>query len=429
MKILVVHPAQQHSYRLAAALSKRGWLYKYITTVYYKKYSFTYLTSFFLHEPLKTKAKMRKCQDLRPGDVVQFCELEGLFKLLTMHSAMLHPLYRKVKYYTADKFAKKVADYAIKHHVDAVVSYDDCSAVLFEQLEERAPNILRVMDVSAANILYMRHIYDNDTALQPTFSDRLHKERAIVWDEDNIRRTYKEIEHTHIFLVPSQFVKKSLCSFGVSDKKVRMCPYGVDTQQFRQKEYPHYDAFLQRPLRFIYVGGVKELKGISYLLQAFYCVPEIQAKLIVVGQANREAEDIRPYTDRVEFTGSVLHTEIPKLLMDADVFVLPSLGEGLSLAALEAASCGLPLIVSENSGVNDTITNGTEGFVVPIQSAIAIEEKVKWFIQHPDKIEPMGRAARKMALKYSWNAYEKRICEVFEEIMQENGKDCGELSL
>lgn len=363
------------------------------------------------------------CPELTSEDVAQFCEIEGLIKLLTMNISVLKPLYKKVKYHSTDRFAKKVADYAMKHHVDAVVCYDDYSSKLFEILQRKAPNILRIMDVSAANIIYMRKIYEADATLQPAFATSLHKERSVVWDTKNIARAKKEQSLTDIFLVPSTFVAKSLQYVGIQDAQIKLCPYGVDVVQFRQKQYRDHGKPLRWPIRFIYVGGVKELKGISYLLEAISRFPASQASLTVVGQVDRSSEEIKPYLDRVLFTGSVLHNEIPKLLMESDVFVFPSLGEGLSLATLEAASCGLPLIVSENSGVNDAIIEGKEGFVVPIQSTEALIEKMQWFVRNPEEIESMGNAAREMAMRYTWDNYYIRMGRVFDEIEKNYGQN------
>ena len=423
MKVLVVHPAQQHSYRLAAALSRKGLLYKYVTTVYWKKGSLTYFASLFLKDKLKTKARGRHCQELNSEDVVQFCELEGLIKIALMQIPSLKPIYKKVKYHLTNRFARKVARYAIQNQVDAVVCYDDYSSRLFELLHRKAPDILRIMDVSAANILYMRKIYDTDTALQPAFADLLHSERSVVWDKENIARAKKEQGLTDIFLVPSIFVKRSLRYAGVANKKMKVCPYGVDELQFAQKKYHDYEVPLRRPIRFIYVGGVKELKGISYLLEAISKLPVSQASLTVVGHVDKSRMEIKPYLHRVSFTGSVLHEQVPKLLRKSDVFVFPSLGEGLSLSTLEAASCGLPLIVSENSGVNDAITEGKEGFVIPIQSTSAFIEKMSWFIKNPDKIETMGRAAREMALQYTWDNYYARMGQIFDKIEEDYGQN------
>lgn len=418
MKVLVAHPAQQHSYQLAEALCRQGMLCAYATTVYDKKHSLTALAARLLRGNLKKKAEGR-VSALPPEQVVQFCELEGLLKLLTMHVRFLRPLYRPIKYHTADRFARKAARFAVRKQVDAVVCYDDCSARLFAILKKKAPDILRIMDVSAASILYMKEIYERDMALAPDFAARLRRERAIVWDPRCQRRTRQELALSHWLLAPSGFVRKSLLYSGVKKAQIRLCPYGVDTGAFSCKIYPTEKELRDRPMRFIYVGGVKELKGISYLLRGIMEIPPEQAELTVVGKYDPRDEDTRPYGARVRFTGPVLHQEIPRLLSEADVFVMPSLGEGMSLAALEAAACGLPLLVTENSGICDAMEQGREGFILPIQSSQAIAAGMRWLIRHPERIEPMGRAARAMALGYTWSRYQERAAGLLRQLIEE----------
>ena len=414
-KILVCHPAQQHSYRLATALNREGLLYAYITTVYYKPKSYTKLVSKILKGKFREKARNRYCNELEDSKVIQFCEIEGLLKLLALNIKQLWPVYYKLKYNTADRFAKKVAKYAIKNKVDAVITYDDCSPLLFEILEKKAPNIVRILDMSAANLHYMKKIYDLDTELMPNFSDRLHKEYAKVWKPNIMNRALKEIQATHFFLTPSEFVKETLRFSSVEDKQMLLCPYGVDVSEFYCKTYSEYNS--TQTLKFVYVGGVKELKGISYLLEAFKRIPKDKAELTVIGSYNKDDLDIQPYTNSVNFTGMVLHSEIPNLLRSSDVFVFASLGEGLSLSTLEAAACGLPLIVTKNSGVNDCMHEGREGFIIPIQNIDAIVEKVEWYCDNRDKIADMGKKAREMALKFTWENYYKTVVKRITEVL------------
>ena len=421
MKIIIAHPAQQHSYRLASALRKAGVLYKYITTVYCKKSSLTALTARFLKGGFRVKAMNRHCEDLSDRDVVQFCEAEGLVKLLALNTAVLKKQYRKIKYHTADRFARRTAAYAIKSRADAVITYDDTSPLLFEILQKKSPRTVRIMDMSAANILYMRGIYEKDMELSPAFAKRLREERRICWDPDTIERTKRELQAAEYYLVPSAFVGRSLQFSGIDRSKIFYCPYGVDIEEFWEKEHKDIPPG-SRPLEFIYVGGVKELKGIAYLLQAFEMIPGEQAFLTVVGKYDPADEDTVPYAGKVNFTGPVLHSEVAGLLRKADVFILPSLGEGMSLSVIEAAACGLPLIVSENAGADELVKEGVNGFVVPIQSSQALIEKIHFFIEHPDRIPQMGREARNTAEQYSWDSYSDQAVRAIRRIMARHKK-------
>lgn len=418
IKVIVAHPAQQHSYRLATALNNEGILFKYITTVYYKSNSLTKLVAKLLKGKFKKKAEGRRCGCLPDALVTQYCELAGLLKLLALNINAFGRFYYGLKYGTADEFAKSVAEYAVDNNVDAVITYDDSSPLLFEILKSKKSNIVKILDMSAANLHYMKKIYDYDTVLMPQFADRLRYENAKVWNNDIMCRALREIQNSDYFLVPSSFVAKSLYYSGVSEEQILLCPYGVDVEQFSCKEYPIIDN--EKPLSFIYVGGVKELKGISYLLEAFKEIPQELATLTVVGNFNISDTDIQPYIGKVKFTGSVLHSEVPQLLKESDVFVFPSLGEGLSLSTLEAAACGLPLIVSENSGVNDYMENGKEGYIIPIQSIEAIRKAVFLYINNPKQIKQMGLAARSMALKFTWDAYYSKAGKIIKEILEKH---------
>ena len=409
MRILVAHPAQQHSFRLAAALKRAGVLGKYATTVYYKKGSVTALISRLLRGKFRAKAEDRHCRELLDSDVIQFCEGEGLLKLLAMNTGFFKKWYYPIKYHTADRFARKAAKYAVKHKMDAVITYDDSSPLLFEELTQKAPNILRILDMSSASLMFLREIYEADMKKAPEFAERMKRERSICWDPKILDRAKREIGSAQRFLVPSQFVARSLEYSGVRQEQMDRCPYGVDISQFPLKDYDEDLPRKKRPVRFVYVGGVKELKGISYLLNAFLEIPKEEAELTVVGQYSPGDKDIAPYLGRAEFTGTVLHSDIPGLLQRSDVFVIPSLGDSYALAVMEAAACGLPAIVSDNTGVQDIISEGENGFIIPIQSKDALKEKIRFFINHPERIEPMGRAARRMAEENTWDAYYDKI--------------------
>lgn len=415
MRVIVSHPEQQHSYRLAAALKEAGCLDKYITTVYKKGYNLTSLVAHLLPKKYAARAMSRHSDELEDREVIQFCEGLGLLKLFSSYFPPLKKHYQKFRCYTADRFAHKIAKYAIKHKVDAVVTYDNCSPVLFRELSEKAPQILRIMDMSAANLFYMKEIYEKDFKLAPKFAGRLKRERSYIWDDSYMERIREELKNTQYYLTPSKFVQRSLAYSGVKEEQMLMCPYGVDTTQFSMKEYKEYKEETCLPLRFIYVGGIKELKGVYYLLEAFKGISSDIATLTIVGDYD-DSEDIQEYIPYVKITGRIPHSEIQNVLKEADVFIFPSLGDSFALSAMEAASCGLPLIVSTNTGMCDLMTEREQGLIIDYQSSEQIVDKVRWFIDHRDKIPEMGLAARHMAEQDTWNKYDKNIKRIFENI-------------
>lgn len=407
MKILVVHPLQQHSYYLAAAIKKCNCLEKYMTCVYLKRWSFTNIACSILRNDSKKRASNRKCKELSDQDVIIYYEILGLLRLFCQNIKAFNKYESKIRAFLYNLFANKVARYAINHKVDMVISFDNCSSKLFSILEKKAPQIIRVLDTSAANPLYMKEIYSKDVLLAPNFSDYLKKECPHVWDDKLLLLNKNEIKLSHYFLSPSSFVDKSLIFSGIKSQQIFKVPYGLDLKLYTKKSNYKYEV--NCPLKLIYVGGVKEIKGIYYLLEAVNRYTKDQITLTVVGNYDKNDTHLEKYRTNVTFTGLVLHDKVSLLLKEADVFVFPSLGDSFAFSVLEAAATGLPLIVSENTGMSDQIINGEEGFIIPVQSIDAICDKIDWFLINRDKIEAMGLKAREMALQMTWSKYQSNI--------------------
>lgn len=399
---------------------------KYLTSVYYKKGSLTSLLSFFLRGELKRRARNRKITALKDEDVVQIGEFEGLLQILSGRWLPMRSMYDHIKYGRADRFAVKACRYIERSNAKAVITYDDTSSLMFEKLSEVRPKVARILDVSSAGAAFMNLIYCSDINKSPKYAGMLKEEAPFVFERKLIERNNREIRAAQYYLAPSDFVRKSLVYAGAEDSHIFTLPYGVDISAFSCKSYQSAEEMERRPLRFIYVGGMKERKGISYLLRAFSTIPRGKAVLTIVGAVDENRPELKVFSGVYEPTGLLMHNEIPAELQKADVFVFPSLSEGLSLSVLEGAACGLPLIVSENSGANDCMTEGEEGFVIPIQSDEAIKEKVLWFCNHRDMIPIMGKKARTMAEKYSWDNYYKNLSDIIQKILEMEEESNGD---
>ena len=87
---------------------------------------------------------------------------------------------------------------------------------------------------------------------------------------------------------------------------------------------------------------------------------------------------------------------------------------------IEAMGCGTPVIVSENTGAKETVSDGVNGFVIPVEDIAALKQKILFFYNNRDKLESFGKNARKRAENYTWENYRKRIREVISEIWERN---------
>ena len=416
IRIIVAHPGVQHSFRLAKAINQdKRFELIYITSVYDKEKSLLMnLIKHLLNRNNVTRANNRKCKYLSDNQVVQFCELMGLIRIALAHYDKSQKLFHWLTCKMANVFGRKVAKYAIKVKADAVISYDTFSRECFRYLKDKAPNMIRIMDASAANIVFQKEIFEKDKDISPDFFEKLYSEVGYTFEEKRQKYYLDEILLTQYMIAASKFTKESFSRYGLKDDNIYICPYGVNTSDFPYKERTSN----KDKVRFVFVGGTKQAKGLSYLLNAYIKFLPDQCSLTVVGVNNLPENLKSKYSERVNFTGLLLHSEIPELLHNCDVMIFPSLSDGFGLAAIEAMATGCPVISSKNAGVSDLIQDGVNGFIIPTQSVNAIYEKMNWFVENKSKIALMGKAASKTAEKYSWDNYDIAVIKALEGIFK-----------
>ncbi|MBN1448627.1 MAG: glycosyltransferase family 4 protein [Bacteroidetes bacterium] len=225
-----------------------------------------------------------------------------------------------------------------------------------------------------------------------------------------IEKGLKEIELVDRVIIPSEFVYRSFVANGVPEEKLRVIPYGFNPDHFRRGEKTD-DVF-----RVLFVGNIGIQKGVHYLLDAWERLALPNAELVFVGKVE---DGMRPLLEkhaaRITLRGHVRHEDLHRAYAQASVFVLPSLQEGSALVTYEAMACGLPLLVSENTG--SVARDGEHGFVIPIRSADAIAEKLQWLFEHPEELKAMGVGAHAHVQQFTWDRYARSVIEVYRELL------------
>lgn len=181
-------------------------------------------------------------------------------------------------------------------------------------------------------------------------------------------------------LSPSTYVTNSFLAKGFAPSQILRTIYPVDLNCFTPSNEPRPSS---RPLTLISTGMLSLRKGTPYLLEAFRIVRKQipDARLLLTSQVQDNVREVlRKHSDLpLEWLPSLPHTQLAERLREADLFVLPSLEEGLARTAIEAMACGLPAIVTPHTGANDWIVSGQNGEVVPIRNATAFAEAIlKW---------------------------------------------------
>ena len=118
----------------------------------------------------------------------------------------------------------------------------------------------------------------------------------------------------------------------------------------------------------------------------------------------------------IEFLGKINHNEILKHLQNADIFVMPSLNEGMSNSILEAMACGLP-IISTNVGGSKELIRGN-GFIVKKADSSEIRKNLIKYKNNQSLLKIHGTKSKKIAQSMSWNKVSNEYYEIYKKVMK-----------
>lgn len=200
------------------------------------------------------------------------------------------------------------------------------------------------------------------------------------------------------------------------DQKISVINNGIDISEFK----PYLKkADKNKEFSIICVSRLIERKGIRFLIQAIGKLKDKNIKLILVGEGNQEKELKRlvvnlGISDRVELKGYMNHDGIAELYKNSDVFVLPSLNEGMSNALLEAMASGLPVIVTDTGGTAELVDGN--GVIIEKGSVDSIVKALENFIGDRDSMIVMGERSRERALGLSWTNVANKYSEMYEDL-------------
>jgi glycosyltransferase involved in cell wall biosynthesis len=213
--------------------------------------------------------------------------------------------------------------------------------------------------------------------------------------------------------IPSLFVRRTFLERGVPQKKLIHVPYGVDLSSFRQ--IPKTDDVF----RVVFAGGMTFRKGVHYLLAAFSELRLPNSELLLIGGFNDEMEGFfKKYKGSFKWVGAVPQRELYRYYSQGSVFVLPSIEEGLAMVQPQAMACGLPVICTTNTGGEDIIRDGIDGFVMPIRDIEVLKEKLSYLYEHRDVCRAMGESAKqRVSTGFSWDDYGAKIVAEYERVL------------
>ncbi|MFV1994660.1 MAG: glycosyltransferase family 4 protein [Verrucomicrobiales bacterium] len=228
-------------------------------------------------------------------------------------------------------------------------------------------------------------------------------------DKNRIAKAVREYAIADRICVPSGFVRDTFLERGVAQEKLVMNPYGADAEIWREVAEARAAKSPDGPFTFVFTGSVMLRKGVAHLLRAWEVLGDDEAELWLVGGVHPDCREMLASLPRgVRVFGFQPWRELVDLYRRADVYVLPSLEEGMARSVLEAMAAGLPVIVTWETGTTDVMVDGEDGWVVRAADAEALAQAMGEAIDCRDRLGEMGASACARMQKFSWDAYSER---------------------
>ena len=195
----------------------------------------------------------------------------------------------------------------------------------------------------------------------------------------------------------SRAIGELLARAGVTQNKIRCIPSGIDPGKFSaivNSRPAADDAFVVGCL-----AALEDRKGHRYLFEAAALLKMhgLNVRYAIAGDGSRRAQleaDVARLglIDQVRFLGFI--TDPLGFFASVDLLAMPSLYEGLGVAALEAMAAGRPVVATRVGGLPESVVDGTTGFLVPPRNPAALAEAITKFIQSPSLAQKMGSSGR-----------------------------------
>lgn len=263
-----------------------------------------------------------------------------------------------------------------------------------------------VIERGSSHILYQTQILKEE---YEKFGARIRLAHPKV-----IEKELREYEEADYISIPSEFVKRTFLENGIPEKKLIHVPYGVDLSAFRQ--VPKGDNVF----RVVFAGGMSLRKGVHHLLQAFAELDLPNSELLLIGGMNDEIKPFfKKHESRYKYIGHQPHSELYRYFSMSSVFTIASVEEGLALVIPQAMACGLPVICTANTGGEDVVRDGKDGFVIPIRNKVALKEKLLYLYENPEACNRMGASAKeRISSGFTWDDYGKKMVAAYEKILK-----------
>lgn len=246
-------------------------------------------------------------------------------------------------------------------------------------------------------------------------------EQNINYDQSWIRELLKRITYNFAdatVAISSAVKRYARYKYKVPKEKISVIPNDVDVAEF-EKQLALAPAIKQPRSVILTVGRLVEQKGQKHILEAFACLKDKEKyELWLAGEGTLHAdlEQLAKHlgiAGQVKFLGS--RRDIPTLLKQADLFVFPSLWEGLGIAVLEAAIAKVPIVATAVDGILDIIEDNETGYLVEAGDSEDLQFAMEKMLANPGRAKFMAEAAyQKVKNNFDIKVVVKKYEELYE---------------
>jgi len=217
--------------------------------------------------------------------------------------------------------------------------------------------------------------------------------------------------------VATEWVAKKV----IIPQKLRVIPNGVDLPKFNST---HRRSRPKDVFTWVAIGRLVPQKDFLTLIEAFKRVADVfpRSSLEIVGDGplRKKLEDKSRdmgIENKVRVAG--ICESIPALLARANALVLSSVWEGMPNVILEAMAAGLPVVATDVGGVQELVTDGENGFLVPPKNSVALADAMTRLMKlTEEERERMGRRGKEIARRYDIEKIAKQWEKLFKEVLR-----------
>ncbi len=385
MRVTVSVAGRFHAFHLVEQLARRGHLDRFITSTLNEKL----LPNRRLPNSLRDNSNF--LERIRQVPLPEYLGY-GMRRLPLKDSQAL-------SYFVKDNLYDRSA---VKHITNSELFVGWASQSLFQMREAKARGARAIIERGSTHISEQyRLIEEERKRFGIAVPERSRWERLLE------EKQLKEYHEADFIMTPSEFARRSFLDRGFDPKKILKVRYGVDVSYFhlpsKREEHPIPTL--------LFVGAIGFQKGIPYLLEATRNLrargKKFHLKLIGRFEKNFEGwlrtNDLRSEID--EHIPFVPNHELTRHFHSADIFVVPSVQEGLALVIAEAMASGLPVIATENTGASEFIENDKSGSIIPAANTRAMETAIAELLDSQERAQSIGEEAAQKAQSFSWDAY------------------------